>query len=1287
MSDELNPTTETQQEFELDPYYKSHQDQQNERVEYWKDKEEEDIENSEVKTQTEEEPVDKFSDAGDVVRGTLETALQPVLGVGDFASDAVGIVPWLKPIDDWWDKHSYRSTHPGHKLIRDASSIIIPSLVGGTLVTGGAKAAVAARAITLPKYAHTLGSVAAWTGVDTTVSMISSHSKTDANMAETLNNWLGWNIPWATRPGDDPDTRWKKNVYESAGLSGGVELIGAAFTFGKKAKLFPRDAAAEELINAKGLQNQQFNDPLTAAVEPRRAARESAQNDEMIEALHSDPTGEKGYNAFVNDLGEDSAGRAVVNLEADPLQAKLDQAQIQANVGTINGRAAPVADESFHKRFVSAIDGNERAKHLDELFDSISPNFDAVVTNGATETRITAEQMNKSIDNLTQAIYGKDISLKEFEYIVDDMKKTVFGSNRFLDEEGWVAASNAFKQAYDQMFDPNQMRASAMLTQNAADNVADAATAARILGDSTDTSRQFEIMFDKLNLLDNEVRANDYILNRSMEYRKLMQTGNMEAAVSWMNTQATEFNRYIRRIRTKNAKINQELLDIAKTDPQYFRPLKEAFDATNGSVDELHKLKALANDNISLIKKGFLDGNPEMPSLLVKQLHAARINSVLSGLSPLRAALGNSMLTAIKPASVFIGAKLTGDDAVLKRALYTYGGISENFKRGFKVLKNEWRLANAHPEEAMLRGRADLRNAKMDKLQYMDSIAEIWKKDGELGKLAMWNMAKGLTWWNKQSFVKYGTNALYAIDGFTNSFMASGSARARAYDSLFESTKGAIDTTQFDNAFVKLQRQLYSESFDVTGKLTDTAAKMASKEIALNLDNATVKQFENFLDHVPAAKPLFLFPRTGVNAFQLSWSFNPLSNLGPAMTKARRTLGAKTKQQKLAALADHGIDATQDADLAFQTLKSEYIGRQIMGSSVVMGVGMWALEGNITGAGPQDDAERRRMMSIGWKPWSIKNPITGEWRSYQGFEPFDKLMGLTADIVYQANRVDQAVTEDMFRKTAFAISMNMTNSTFIGGFEPLVGLVSGDAHAWTRFFAQQTDMMTPYKGVRSVLNNIVSPQLKDVGNDYGSYMKNANRFLFKDQLEDMLDIYTGQPIRSYDPLTNATNAVLPMFKSNGGMEPFRQWILSTGWDGLQKARINKETGEPLSPEDRQYINNWVAKNGNLRLQIIALMSKNEGYYQKKMAEYHRERGLLSQKDFPIKNWIVHQELDKMHDRVFKAAWNSLSAYKEQFTPVGRELKNRNQLLKKGNAKKAKLKQQNIERLLQETRNK
>ena len=537
---------------EVDSYHQKHFDEQQADAEYWGNKEEppDPVEpNSQMEAQSapqETTEEDKFSDIGDVTRGVAETALQPVLGVGDFVSDAVGLVPWLKPIDEWWDANSYRSTHPGHKLLRDASSIIIPTLAGGSWVVGGAKAATAARAITLPKYAQTLGTIAAYTGVDTGVAMISSHSKTDDNLAGTLHNWLGWNVPWATRPGDDPDVRWKKNVFEAAGFAGGVELIGAAFTFGRKAKLFPRDAGASELIKAKKVKLAQYGDPLEAAVEPRRAARDAAQVDEMIDAIRKDPSGSE-YNAFVNDIGEDSAGKAVQNLEADPLEAKLNNAQIQGNIGTLHGRATSVVDEDFVKEFSRAIKSNERAQHLDELFERISPNFDALVFDGAKDVKISAETMNRSVDNLTQAIYGQDVTLKQFEAIVDDMKTTVFNSNEMLDEENWVAASTAFKQAYDNLFDPNQMRASAMLAQQSADNVTDAAAAAKMLGDSADTSRQFEMMFEKLNLLDNEVKANKYIVNKANEYIKLKKLNNVEGTVSWLNKQGPEFDDYLKR--------------------------------------------------------------------------------------------------------------------------------------------------------------------------------------------------------------------------------------------------------------------------------------------------------------------------------------------------------------------------------------------------------------------------------------------------------------------------------------------------------------------------------------------------------------------------------------------------------------------------------------------------------------------------------------------------------------------------------------------------------------------
>jgi hypothetical protein len=667
--------------------------------------------------------------------------------------------------------------------------------------------------------------------------------------------------------------------------------------------------------------------------------------------------------------------------------------------------------------------------------------------------------------------------------------------------------------------------------------------------------------------------------------------------------------------------------------------------------------------------------------MVVKGLHGARINSLLSGLAPVRAVMGNSMMTALKPASVFVGAFMSGDPAILKRAQYTYGGIAENFKRGLKVLKKEWNLAAQFPEEAMMRGRADMRLSKMQDLDAMDSMAEVWRADGEFGKVAMWNMAKGLSWWNKQHFVRYGTNALYAIDGFTNSFMASGMARARAYDELLNASKGSIK----DDDFIKLQRQLYDNAFDGSGLLTDEAAKHASREIALNLDNATVKKLEEFMDRVPAAKALFLFPRTGVNAFELGWTFNPLSNLGPAMTRGRRVLGARTRQQKLAALAEHGIDATQDADLAFQSLKSEYIGRQIMGSTVVMGAGMWALEGNLTGNGPQDAGERQRMLAMGWRPNSLKDPISGEWKSYAGFEPFDSLLGLVGDVVYQANRVDQAPTEDWFRKAAFSISMNLTNDTFIGGFEPLVGLLSGDPTSWTRFWAGQVDQLTPYRGVRSILSNAITPQLKDVNNDFLAYLQNSNKYLFKegqlnDPLKDLLDIYTGEPIRYQEPLTAAANAVLPMFKTNGDFEPWRQWLLSTGWDGLQKIRRNKFTRQPLSDEDRYFLNNWIAKNANLKGSILRLMTEGDGFWNKKLKEYTKKRGLQDQSDYPIRQTILHKELDRIHDRAFNAAWYALEAYKDQYTTLGREIKHRNYEMNRGNFGAAQTTQQRIKNL-------
>jgi hypothetical protein len=308
------------------------------------------------------------------------------------------------------------------------------------------------------------------------------------------------------------------------------------------------------------------------------------------------------------------------------------------------------------------------------------------------------------------------------------------------------------------------------------------------------------------------------------------------------------------------------------------------------------------------------------------------------------------------------------------------------------------------------------------------------------------------------------------------------------------------------------------------------------------------------------------------------------------------------------------------------------------------------------------------MISMGWEPNSIKNPITGQWHSYKGFEPFDSLLGLVGDAVYYSDRVDQSLTEQLYQKIAFSISMNVANKTFLSGFEPLVSMFSGDEGAFNRFVVSQVDSLIPFapSGMRSVLNQAISPQLKDVENDWGSLMANKWKFMSPPGLMDQLDIYTGKPIRFHEPLTAAANAFMPFGKSNGDMEPWRQWLISTGWDNVQSMRVNPITKELLSPEDRHWINNWIAKNMNLAGQIEGMMNSEDGFWSRKMKEYKQNRGWKKQKDYPLKELVVHQELSRIHRNAMKYACSALERYHSQYSQVGLQNDRIKNALRQGN---------------------
>jgi hypothetical protein len=153
-------------------------------------------------------------------------------------------------------------------------------------------------------------------------------------------------------------------------------------------------------------------------------------------------------------------------------------------------------------------------------------------------------------------------------------------------------------------------------------------------------------------------------------------------------------------------------------------------------------------------------------------------------------------------------------------------------------------------------------------------------------------------------------------------------------------------------------------------------------------------------------------------------------------------------------------------------------------------------------------------------------------------------------------------------------------------------------------------------------------------------------------------------------LNAAANAFMPFGKSNGSMEPWRQWLISTGWDNVSTMRVNPITKEILSPEDRNWINNWIAKNVNLAGQIEGMMNSKDGFWKRKMKEYKQNRGWKKQQDFPIKELVVHQELSRIHRDAMKWACSALERYHAQYSQVGIQNNRIKNSLRQGNIPQA-----------------
>jgi len=1182
--------------------------------------------------------------AGNIATGTVDQVM-------DTASF---LVPWLKPADEWWEEVSYRKETTGFdKAVRDIGGFLVPFLGLKNLAIKGATMGATRLGMTglnkgLPHILKTIGAdVAVGMGL-TATSDNTSEAGNLGSLVEMLSYeaGMGVQVPWASRESDNPDVIYQKNMFEEAALSGVTAVVDLAFSkygLGRAGAMIStqvkgKTEAAQAIVDSSTVgKTAHLIDPVEKA-RIRENAISNSQTNIAVERFNKgrvdfEVSGqEPQYDPFVNEPHLE-VDRAVQDPVADPIAFKVDNAMIQNNVGTVNGRARPGITDHYKNKFLNAADNTERGEMLEELGSVLDT--PVTVTHG--DKTLTAKQVDDAAERLVSTAFNEPENfVEEFNKLQRDSITLYDKEIKAISEPAFATASKAFKRLFETL-SPTKQKASAAIVTQSAGNVSDAARASELISGKFRTTRQQELVFDALKVMLPEIRVNQAISGEKLRLKNLVKQGKVLNAEELAEA-SSKFDETMTRARKETLEFVETAMDITRQRPAYFAPLMREFIKSNGDVNSIDKLSRLMVDKISFWKKAFYNGEPEIPSLLVQQLQSARYNHILTGLAPVRAATGAAVGLIGKPVTTFVGAAARADLDDFSRATFVFGGVMDNLKRGFNAMSTEWKYALEAPEEAMARSRKDYANDALKDMESLEDMKEIWRSEGQNGRVAVANMISLLGNYNGNPIVRFGMNAMTAIDGFTKSMSASMAANAKAYDQLYSKTKGKINVDDFK----KLSTDLYNQSFDSQGVLKEGPASYAAGEMNLNLDSNLVSALDSIMARLPVAKSIFMFPRTGINAINLMATFSPTGIFGQSLGRARSVLNATTQFDIDRALVAHGYKAGDMA--AFDALKSEYTGRQIMGSAVTMGAAVWALQGNLTGSGPADEAQKRAMQRMGWEPFSIRDPITGEWRSYQGLEPFDTFLGLVADVVYEGQRADQAITEDMFRTIASSISLNITQKTFLSGFEPLAKLLSNDPSGFSRFFAMNIDAAMPGTGIRSILNRAIAPQLKDVENNVGAWLANRNKFLppVNAHLMDEIDIFTGEPINAWDPLTAAINSVLPVFKTNGKVEEWRQILIDSGWSGLQDVRRNPISGEPLTPEERKSINTWIGQNYNLGAFAEKFVMQKEDYWKKEIAKYKKERGLQTQEDYPIKATLLHKGMDELVNDAYKAATRALA---------------------------------------------
>ena len=1038
----------------------------------------------------------------------LWQGIAPAVGLADTAVDTFNFATGFNApkLPEYEDKMA--------QAVRNISGLVLPSLGLRSMAIQAGSKLQAAGGIG-PKWLKSLGNRKSFEyiskfGIDIgtagLVDYVAEQNQKDDNLAGTLKKYWPRTYQWiptsvATTDDDTPGEKRAKNVNEgaifgmfSSIVEGAAYLTGAGRSMSRTSKFIPSKGNGAKNIN--DLAKDEFTDikfsdnPVEDAVLRNYARKEKELNllNEYYISKGEDPV---DWNLY--DEGE----TLVRTKDADGiLGAKSDAAQIQNNIESSWGRIGNLIHEAARKEGIEI--GNLSNRTL------VSELTQQLKEGGSFSKRlksnklISAKVIDDAAKKLAATLLHPRVEPDEIIGLLDEFKRSVDDSAiRIVGKKG---ISSAIKQLKAQMIDLDVHKARAYLATSEAGQIADMSEGARLMEEGASIQRTIEAMADRLEVLMVEKGLANFEANSMMSnmnaWKSAVETGDKEVINSAADTILANSSSRLTEIIPDVKAWTQTLKDVARENPEFLKPLLLANELTDGNVDSMFKLHQWAGNNLGVFKKAIVDLNPEMPSIVNKAMWSNLFNPMLSAIgTPMRAAAGN--LTGIlgKGSATVFGAVAQGDLVNARKAVIAHFALDNTLQQAFNHMRLVFRKASTNPKEVSYVMRGDLVTKTEKGLDTLRAYAAASSENGEEGANMLLNIFEDLDAIASDPALRFGANAMTALDGFTKSVMANTEAKYIAFNKLAQSGEEITETSMR-----KATEEIYNKWFDSNGMISNEAVDSVTSEIALNQDSPIVDGMNWFIKRFPAARSFIWFPRTTANVIDTFGKWSPAGIFSSDYQKMWGPLGRKkisdfSFEEIAEILQSKGKPVDEFANETFKMLRYEIKGKAAIGSLMTTAAYFAGIDGRCTGTGHYDKARQRSRVKSGWKPKTCSVPGTDKVVSYEWMGPIGDWLALAIDVADNSDTLSSSVIEDFGTKLTAILGSALTNRSTLAQLEPMFDVLQGNGSAASRWASSFVNNILPLSGQRNELGKLMYPGLRQLRSEFDDNIRNRNAWL------------------------------------------------------------------------------------------------------------------------------------------------------------------------------------------------